>query len=314
MDWSNVLEFAWHWLPYVLAVVVGVGFLFVLAVFAALGIAGYRDSLGHRNGIHPTWGPRRFILLALAAITVAAFGAAMLDSSNIAITIAVCAAGGTLLVSLPTILNTLVVAWRELVAGRNRAHRRLQNPMFDWYQEWRQKREPFPGSGKISKFCWVIPTQEMLNLIAGCGDVVDVGAGTGYVPWLLRQIGVDVIAYDAMPGPTIGNRHHFFKFGWVHVRKADAARAAARHSDRALLLCWPPADNDMSSRALQAYQENGGTTVIYIGAKDTLCGADTGDTRFHTMLEQDWVLEHQLKQPAWMKGYEDYARVYRRKP
>src|SRR5439155_6479476 len=95
---------------------------------------------------------------------------------------------------------------------------------------------------------------------------------------------------------------------WTQIHRATAVAAAREHPDRALVLCWPPFDDDAASyAALRAYR---GEVVVYIGERDE--GA-TGSVRFHRELALNWTLEKELDLPRWPR-LRDRLMVYRRNP
>jgi len=101
-------------------------------------------------------------------------------------------------------------------------------------------------------FAWAVPTDEAVAVIRKhSAGVVEVGAGSGYWAWLMRQAGIDVAAFDLEPPP----------FTWGEVNRSDE-RAVQDHPEKTLLLCWPPWNTGMASRALAAY---GGEHVVYVG-------------------------------------------------
>jgi hypothetical protein len=226
--------------------------------------------------------------------------------------------------------------WREAVrrleafhdglaaAGRRRALRPGENPYLDLLEplgggrgDWRltlglarlldlaeRRRE------LASLFSWAIPTDEAIALLARYGPLVECGAGMGYWSALLRARGVDVIACDSVPpGRKARNAYHRrARQPWTEIRRASSAEAARRHADRALLLCWPPFDDDAASyAALRAYR---GDIVIHIGEPDE--GA-TGSVRFHRELRLNWTLVEALDLPHWPR-LRDGVMVYRRNP
>jgi hypothetical protein len=101
-------------------------------------------------------------------------------------------------------------------------------------------------------FAWAVPTEQAIEVIRKhSSGVVEVGAGSGYWAWLMREAGLDVAAFDTDPPP----------FTWGEINRGDE-RAARDHPEKALLLCWPPWATGMASRALNAY---GGEHVVYVG-------------------------------------------------
>lgn len=131
----------------------------------------------------------------------------------------------------------------------------------------------------VEKYAWAIPDDQSLEMIAECGPIVEIGAGTGYWAHLLRELGVDVVAYDiAPPGGEKEN-------GWRHTETwtevlEGGPEKAWEHPDRALFLCWPPYSDPMAFNALGNYQ---GDTLIYIGEDEWGC---TGDEAFHKLMNQ----------------------------
>lgn len=51
----------------------------------------------------------------------------------------------------------------------------------------------------VNKYSWAIPNDAALEAIAALGPIVEMGSGAGYWASLLRERGVDVVAYDAKP-------------------------------------------------------------------------------------------------------------------
>jgi len=212
---------------------------------------------------------------------------------------------------------------RLALAGRRRRLRAGENPYLDLVgalavdQPWRLS----PGLAQLldlserrrelaSAFSWAIPTEQALAVLAKHAPLVECGAGMGYWAALLRARGVDALAYDLVP-PGGGRRnayHRRRRRPWISVGRAPAAAAARRHGDRALLLCWPPYDDDAGSyAALRAYR---GETVIHIGEHDD--GA-TGSVRFHRELRLNWTPIEEVDLPHW-PALRDRLRVYRRNP
>lgn len=210
---------------------------------------------------------------------------------------------------------------RFAASGRQRRLRAGENPYLELVSvlaasdPWRLS----PGLAQVldlserrrelaSAFSWAIPTEQALAVLAKHAPLVECGAGMGYWAALLRARGVDAVAYDLRP-PGGGSRNAYHRKGrrpWTEVGRASAAAAARRHGDRALVLCWPPYDDDAGSySALRAY---GGDTVIYIGEHDD--GA-TGSVRFHRELRLNWTPIEEVDLPNW-PSLRDRLRVYRR--
>ena len=161
-----------------------------------------------------------------------------------------------------------------------------------------------------SLFSWAVPSDEALELLARHGPLVECGAGMGYWSALLQARGVDAIAYDLRPpgGKQRNAFHRHARKPWTRIERGSSVSAARRHRERALLLCWPPYDDDAASyKALRAYR---GETVIHIGERGE--GA-TGSVRFHRELELNWTLVEEVELPHWPR-LRDTVSVYRRNP
>lgn len=111
------------------------------------------------------------------------------------------------------------------------------------------------------EYSYVVPTDDLLRVLGRYQPIVELGAGTGYWARLLRDRGIDIVAYDIRPlhcGRT--NRYHPGKREWTTIIEGDVA-SISRHSDRTLFVCWPP----VYSELWDAARFYSGSTVAYIG-------------------------------------------------
>lgn len=153
------------------------------------------------------------------------------------------------------------------------------------------------------KYAWAIPRKAALEAIAKHSPIVEVGAGSGYWAKLLNDLGADIVAYDSDPNTyhSSGGKLHF---NWFEVRQGNET-VAKDHSDRALLLCWPPYGAKMATNCLKNYK---GDTVLFIGEWDGC----TGDASFFKLLEKNFSREEVIDLPVWL-GLHDALYVFRRK-
>jgi len=202
---------------------------------------------------------------------------------------------------------------RVKVLGRVKGIRAGENPYLELFRHLMGSR-PTPlidlaerRRELASLFSWAIPTGAALELLSKHAPLVECGAGMGYWLALLRARGVDAIGYDLKrPGPK--NAYHRTRQRWTGIQRLSSMKAARRHRDRTLVLCWPPYDDDAASyQALRAYR---GDAVIHIGERDE--GA-TGSVRFHRELALNWTLAEELELPHWPR-LQDRVMVYRRNP
>ena len=143
----------------------------------------------------------------------------------------------------------------------------------------------------VKKYSWAIPCDAALDAIKALGKpVVEMGAGTGYWAYLLKRMGVSVLAYDRFP-PKGGKNFYKHTHEWVQVLPGCPSDLV-NHPDRVLLLCWPPYDNSMASECLRWYR---GTHVVFIGEYDGC----TGDSLFFAELERKWRRVSRVVIPVW---------------
>ena len=148
-------------------------------------------------------------------------------------------------------------------------------------------------------YAYAVPTEEAILTIAQFAPIVEIGGGTGYWAWLLRQAHVDVVCYDVRPPTRDSNENAFHSLStcWTEVRRGDEG-ALDEHPDRTLFLCWPPAGDPMAARALRRYQ---GTVFVYVGEIPSSNGvrACTGDEAFFQLLAERWTPVRTVRLPNW---------------
>jgi hypothetical protein len=146
-----------------------------------------------------------------------------------------------------------------------------------------------------TQFSWAVPTDEAIDVIAAhVSRVVEIGCGSGYWAWLMRQAGVTVAAVDVRL-PAVA---------W-HPIERDSELASARHPDKALFLCWPPWGTTMADRALASYA---GPCVIYVGEWNR----GSGTPGFFARLARDFAMIAHVQIPQWYMRT-DSLMVFRRR-
>ncbi len=157
----------------------------------------------------------------------------------------------------------------------------------------------------VQRYSWAIPCEEALQVLVALSPVVEMGAGTGYWTHLLRERGVDVVAYDQMPPDgSDSNGFHRGATPWTSVL-IGSPQMLEGHAHRTLLLCWPPM-TDMAAECLRVYR---GSTVVYVGEGNGGC---TGDDVFHEALGRNFVQKQEVCIPQW-GGIHDYMTVWSRR-
>lgn len=147
----------------------------------------------------------------------------------------------------------------------------------------------------IWAYSWAIPNDEAIAALLECSPLIEMGAGTGYWSWLLRQAGANVLAYDLNPHAP----PH-----WTSVEQGDESIVPS-HSDRTLFLCWPSYQEPMAFQALSQYS---GKWVAYVGEM----GGRTADDSFHRLLSASFELKREVLIPVW-PGFLDRLYLFERR-
>ncbi|MFE7743314.1 hypothetical protein [Nocardia sp. NPDC057455] len=169
-------------------------------------------------------------------------------------------------------------------------------------------------------YAYAIPSPATLRWVADAAQgrqVLEVGSGRGYWAHQLTRIGVPTSAFDSHPPDRTSNTAFPAVAGQpttfhpTATPPTSTADLAAAHAEDALLLCWPPGwENPMASTTLAAYQEAGGSVLVYIGEPR---GGRTADSAFFDTLEAEWALLDQ--DPAYVSWWNlgDRAQCWQRR-
>jgi hypothetical protein len=182
----------------------------------------------------------------------------------------------------------------------------------DYYDIWKINEggcnwENLPPRGNyrlrdalVKYYAWAIPTYEGLKEIAKYQPLVEIGAGTGYWAYLLRQLGVNIKCYDQMPyKEQVDNK-------WSKVKIGTPKTLLWVKKKRNLFLCWPPSNYPMAKECLKYFR---GKYVIYIGESEGGCNAS--DDFFNILREDYEEIEHEAWIPHWF-GLHDYLSIWRK--
>jgi hypothetical protein len=159
---------------------------------------------------------------------------------------------------------------------------------------------------RASDYAWTITSPETVAFVVEHigPSAIDPLAGSGYWAYLLRQVGVNVLASDINPAGAANQWHK--GSAWLPMLQMDAVGSVARAAkDRTLLLSWPPYGSSVGADVLKIYQ---GSRVIYIGEGEGGC---CGDDEMFQLLDDHWteVVDHR---PVQWFGMHDWVTVYDR--
>ena len=142
-------------------------------------------------------------------------------------------------------------------------------------------------------------------------QIVEVGAGTGYLAYLFREHGIDINPYDIAPtlSPATNekrdhpiNEYHGSTPQFVHVKHGDDNHLEALlkqtrdyvHSTT-LLLCYPPPQTNMAESMLNVFKSAGGECIIHVGEFSGL----TGTVKFQKKLVEHFNLKRRFNCLNW---------------
>lgn len=142
------------------------------------------------------------------------------------------------------------------------------------------------------RYAWAIPDDRALRILEEFSPVIEIGAGRGYWAHLLRERGVDTLAYDMIgegeeaeeaagqeeegrgktkkkqkrkSGKTQAQRAPAKKSTrfWTEVRRGGAEKLATPEAaGRTLFLCYP---DEVSDLGLQCLRRFAGDTIVHVG-------------------------------------------------
>lgn len=159
----------------------------------------------------------------------------------------------------------------------------------------------------VAKYAWAIPNDNAIQLLAGMGPILEMGAGNGYWAKLIVEAGGKIEPYDKKPGT-----HHYHatpRAVWYPVLDGYPDAITVRHKDWVLLLVWPPYGEPLAFDALTCFLAVGGKTVVFVGEG---CGGCTADDDFFRLLGERFEEVGSTDIPQW-EGIHDYLTVYQRK-
>lgn len=159
----------------------------------------------------------------------------------------------------------------------------------------------------VAKYSWAIPSDNAIQLLAGMGPIIEMGAGNGYWAKLIVEAGGSIEPHDKKPG-----NHHYMATPsevWHPVLQGGPEAITAHHKNHTLLLVWPPYEGELAYDALTRYLEVGGQTVVFVGEGHGGC---TADDRFFELLWDRFEEVGSTEIPQWSYLH-DCLTVYRRR-
>jgi hypothetical protein len=162
----------------------------------------------------------------------------------------------------------------------------------------------------IQKYGFAILWSGAIEAIRPYAPLLEIGAGSGYWTYELRNYGIDCIATDTMDGkygffsredPNDPDRR--WKKQYVEIEKLNSVEAVRKYPNRNILTCWPDYDASWAADALDIFT---GQTVIYMGEG---YGNATADDRFHNLLDSRFGNQVEIPMPHFEYSYDRWLLI-----
>lgn len=157
-------------------------------------------------------------------------------------------------------------------------------------QQWFGKRKDL-----VEKYSWAVPSEEAVLYLSEFGDIVEVGAGSGYWANCVNEEGGNVMPYDINPPDDT----------WTEVQQADVFDMGEAAFEHPVLLVWPELDEGVATEVA----ERGPPHILYVGESRGGC---TAEDEFFDELDQRYGLIAKLDIPSYA-GIRDSLFHYVRK-
>ena len=144
------------------------------------------------------------------------------------------------------------------------------------------------------RFSCSIPNERVLDAIACFGPVLEIGAGSGYWAYLLKNKGVDIVSVDNRVLETCWFPEVIIQDGLIYLMNNAGC------ANRSLMLCWPTC----SFEILKAYR---GNLLILIPNPDPAFRSGFNNMECF----KEWQLIRRIDLPFWPKN-NDVCLIYRR--
>lgn len=157
----------------------------------------------------------------------------------------------------------------------------------------------------INRYGFAILWSRAIEAMRPYAPLLEIGAGSGYWTYELRNYGIDCIATDTMDGEY----GHFEREGtsstlrrwkkqYVEIEQLNSVEAVRKYPNRNLLTVWPDYDASWAADALDIFT---GQTVIYMGEG---YGNATADDRFHMLLNDRFGNREVIPMPHFEHSYD----------
>jgi hypothetical protein len=148
-------------------------------------------------------------------------------------------------------LKSQVTHWNNFFVDENEPYRR---------KEWQQLDSNVESL--CQRFAWAIPDERALRILERFSPLIEIGAGKGYWAKLLRDRGVDIVAFDKFVFNE-SSRSNACTSCFTEVMEGGPEKLQLPSmSHRNLFLCYPDESESMSIAALEIFSQE---YLIHVG-------------------------------------------------
>ena len=159
---------------------------------------------------------------------------------------------------------------------------------------------------------WSIPDKKSLQKVKrfiGSDQVLEIGSGYGLWAKLMKDMGINVIATDALSDPE-QKKYRPLDKTFTEIENLTHSDAINKYgSANVLMLSWPPYLCSMAAQSIKNFK---GNKLIFIGEGSGGC---TADDDFFKELDNNWQEVEQIKEflaKRWV-GIYDTLTLWKRK-
>lgn len=157
-------------------------------------------------------------------------------------------------------------------------------------EQWFETRQDL-----VEQYAWAIPNSTAIEYCTKFDPLLDVGAGSGYWGYCIDRQGGNIRAMDKNPPSN----------PWLSVEEATVLDVYDEIEDEAVLMVWPPYNQDMAERVASI----GPSDILYVGERRGGC---TGTDGFFDILDERYTQLREIMIPSY-NGVHDNFYHYSRK-
>lgn len=176
------------------------------------------------------------------------------------------------------------------------AFRELEDKTTFKGQQWFGERERL-----VEEYSWAIPDERVLPYLSEFGEIIEVGAGSGYWAYAVNKEGGDVMPYDIDPPKTkdMGGD------AWTHVERANVFNMDEEVFEYPILLVWPALNEGVATEVA----DRGPPHILYVGETRGGC---TGEDEFFDLLDERYGLVAKIELPSYAGVHDDFYHYVRK--